>query len=89
MASKVFKLVGSMVLRMFRVPPEPPVAVSPSSAALESPESLAVLLVPALELVPEVSPQAAKVAHSRASAITMAQDFSELHSKFPLCFSRV
>ena len=44
---------------MFRVPPEPPVAVSPSSAALESPESLAVLLVPALELVPEVSPQAA------------------------------
>ena len=37
--------------------------------------ALAVLLVPALELVPEVSPQAANVAHSRASAITMARIF--------------
>ena len=89
MASKVFKLVGSMVLRMFRVPPEPPVAVSPSSAALESPESLAVLLVPALELVPEVSPQAVKVAHSRASAITMARIFLSFIQNSPSDFQSI
>ena len=84
MASKVFKLVGSMVLRMFSVPPEPPVAVSPSSAALESPESLAVLLVPALELVPEGVTAGGEGGAQQGKRHNHGQDFSELHSKFPL-----
>ena len=48
--------------------------------------ALAVLLVPALELVPEVSPQAAKVAHSRASAITMARIFLNFIQNSPSVF---
>ena len=48
--------------------------------------ALAVLLVPALELVPEVSPQAANVAHSRASAITMARIFLNFIQNSPSVF---
>ena len=40
----------------------------------------------ALELVPEVSPQAAKVAHSRASAITMARIFLNFIQNSPSVF---